>query len=146
MRLIIQGNMSYEDLERYSNKVLLAIARGIDDQEQLDAIRKILASRYSEYPYQYIYLMYVKSVGVQNLALGDAIASHLVDENKPIEIDVLQNLLPTLSNEELEKLSIFGNKFVSSAADTIIEERTKKTGNKSKAKIIKFEKRDDKND
>lgn len=138
--------MSYEDLELYSNKVLLAIARGIDDQEQLDAIRKILASRYSEYPYQYIYLMYVKSVGVQNLALGDAIASHLVDENKPIEIDVLQNLLPTLSNEELEKLSIFGNKFVSSAADTIIEERTKKTGNKSKAKIIKFEKRDDKND
>ena len=48
--------MSYEDLERYSNKVLLAIARGLDDQEQLDAIRKILASRYSEYPYQYIYL------------------------------------------------------------------------------------------
>lgn len=138
--------MSYEDLERYSNKVLLAIARGLDDQEQLDAIRKILASRYSEYPYQYIYLMYVKSVGIQNLALGDAIASHLASESKPIEVDVLQNLLPTLRNEELEKLRIFGNEFVSSEVDTILEERTKKTGNKSKAKIIKFEKRDEKND
>ena len=138
--------MSYEDLERYSNKVLLAIARGIDDQEQLDAIRKILASRYSEYPYQYIYLMYVKSVGIQKLALGDAIVSHLLQGNKLIEVDVLRKLLPTLRNEELEKLSIFGNEFVSSEADIIIEERTKKTGNKSKAKIIKFEKRDEKND
>ena len=138
--------MSYEDLERYSNKVLLAIARGIDDQEQLDAIRKILASRYSEYPYQYIYLMYVKSMGIQNLALGDAIVSHLLQGNKLIEVDVLRKLLPTLRNEELEKLSIFGNEFVSSEADIIIEERTKKTGNKSKAKIIKFEKRDEKND
>lgn len=146
MRLIIQGNMSYEDLERYSNKVLLSIARGLDDQEKLDVIRKILASRYSEYPYQYIYLMYVKSVGIQNLALGDAIASHLASGNKPIEVDVLRNLLPTLKNEELEKLRIFGNEFVSSEADTIIEERTKKTGNKSKAKIIRFEKRDEKND
>ena len=138
--------MSYEDLERYSNKVLLAIARGLDDQEQLDAIRKILASRYSEYPYQYIYLMYVKSMGIQNLALGDAIVSHLLQGNKLIEVDVLRKLLPTLRNEELEKLSIFGNEFVSSEADIIIEERTKKTGNKSKAKIIKFEKRDEKND
>ena len=138
--------MSYEDLERYSNKVLLAIAIGINDQEQLDAIRKVLAARYSEYPYEYVYLMYLKSVGIQSLALGDAIASHLASGNKPIEVDVLRDLLPNLKNEELEKLSIFGNEFVSSEADTIIEERTKKVGNKSKAKIIKFEKRDEKND
>ena len=65
--------------------------------------------------------------------------------------EILSNHLDRINkvitkNEELEKLSIFGNEFVSSEADTIIEERTKKVGNKSKAKIIKFEKRDEKND
>ena len=95
------------ELERYSNKILkvLSLQRKSSAFDKL--VREIMAERfiYADYPYAYTYGMYRKSTGVEKLAYGDCLATHLMSGEYFIEEKDLDSLLPTLSVETLCELS-----------------------------------------
>lgn len=106
--------MKRMELERYNNKLLLCLAKQKSNPEFDKMVREIIAERviFSNYSYLYTYRKYKKSDGVEKLAYGDALATHLVNGEYLIETEVLDSLLPTLSIETLCDLSNNKNGYI----------------------------------
>ena len=109
--------------------------------------------------------MYVRSDGTKRLALGDALANFLMHDRYFIEEQVLDRLLHDLNIEELWSLGKNQNSHIRKKAREvifdildIIDEKREEEDNKiviintdyskseAKKKIIKFKRKDEKND
>ena len=106
--------MKRMELERYNNKILICLAKQKNNPEFDKMVREIIAERviFSNYPYLYTYRKYKSSDGIEKLAYGDALATHLMNGEYLIETEVLDNLLPTLSIEMLCDLSNNKNEYI----------------------------------
>lgn len=101
-------------LKSFSNEVLILLSRQKNDKEFDEEVRSILAERYinSTLPYIKVYLNYRNSEGVEKLAYGDTLATHLIEGGYSIEGEVLDELLPNLSIEHIWALSKSSDSFV----------------------------------
>lgn len=110
------------ELERYSNKVLKVLAEQRKSPSFDKMVREIMSERFicSDYPYRYVYHMYRTSEGVEQLAYGDCLASHLMNGEYFIEANDLKRLLPTLSINDLVELSNCKNEFIRDEARTCL--------------------------
>lgn len=90
-------------LENFSSETLILLSKQKKDKEFDEAVRKILTERYeaSNYPFFKTYYDYKKSDGLEKLACGEALATHLINGDYFIECEVLDELLPNLSIEKL---------------------------------------------
>ena len=110
------------ELERYSNKVLKVISEQKNSPVYDKMIREIMGERFicSDYPYRYVYHMYRTTTGVEKLAYGDCLASHLMNGEHFIMEDDLNSLLPTLSVNNLVELSNCKNENIRDKARTCL--------------------------
>lgn len=110
------------ELERYSNKILKVLSLQRKSPAFDELVREIMSERfiYADYPYAYTYNMYRKSTGVEKLAYGDALATHLMSGEYFIEEKDLDSLLPTLSVETLCELSNSKQEFIRDKSRTCL--------------------------
>ena len=110
------------ELERYSNKILKILSEQRRNPIFDKMVREIMYERFvmADYPYLYTYSMYKKSNGVEKLAYGDYLATHLMNGEYFIEEDVLQNLLSSLSINTLVDLSNSKNEHIRDSARTCL--------------------------
>lgn len=102
------------ELERYSTKILKVLSFQRKSPAFDKLVREIMAERfiYADYPYTYTYGMYRRSDGVEKLAYGDALATHLMSGEYFIEEKDLDSLLPNLSVDVLCNLSNSSSEFI----------------------------------
>lgn len=110
------------ELERYSNKILKILSEQRKNPSFDKIVREIMCERFllADYSYLYTYSMYKKSNGVEKLAYGDYLATHLVNGEYFIEEDVLKGLLPNLSINALLDLSNSKSKHIRDSARTCL--------------------------
>ena len=106
------------ELERYSNKILKILATQRNGEAFNNLVREIMAERFifADYPYTYTYRMYRRSDGVEKLAWGDCLATHLMSGECFIEKKDLDGLLPSLSVDTLCDLSNSSNGVIRDAS------------------------------
>ena len=101
-------------LSSFSNEVLILLSKQKQDKEFDEAVRSILVDRFSKasLPYVHIYLKYRATSGVEKLAYGDVLATHLIEGGYGAEGEVLDELLPNLSIEYIWALSKSDDVFI----------------------------------
>jgi hypothetical protein len=94
-------------LKNFNNEVLILLSKQKNDKDFDNEVRGILLERYSRIrqPYFKVYFNYTHSNGVQHLVYGDILATHLIDGGYTIDEEVLDELLPNLSVENIWELS-----------------------------------------
>jgi len=102
------------ELERYSNKILKVLSEQRKSLAFDKLVRDIMAERfiYADYSYSYTYGMYRRSYGIEKLAYGDCLATHLMNGEYFIEEKDLDSLLPNLSIETLCGLSNSSSEYI----------------------------------
>jgi len=105
-------------LRSFSNEILILLSKQKNDKLFDEEVRQILVDRYTNTSKSYfdVYLKYCNTCGVEKLAYGDLLATHLIEGGYSIEEKVLVELLPYLSIENVWALS--------KSNDTLVREKS----------------------